>query len=315
MTDLDPLPVILLAYTGDVESSVALAWLADQYHSEVATLTLDVGQGTDLNDVRDRALALGALRAHVMDVRAEFARTAVAPALPLGLEDPRVASLARPVVAKYLAQVAAIEGTSTVAHGSRLANSDPTGLNGLLAASHPGLRVLAPCRDWGLSEAAVISMAKSRGIPVPTGGAELISARTLWGRALTGDVLDNAWAQLPPAAFTLTRSAGEWPAVPAMLDLQFENGIPVALNGIAMPLIELLPSVETIAGAHGLGRVDFPAKPGVRPRIVEEAPGPFVVHHAMKALSAVVPAMWPAVHGTVRMKCFKGECDIEEVSI
>jgi argininosuccinate synthase len=315
MSPLDPLPVILLAYTGDVESSVALGWLADQYHSDIATLTLDVGQGTDLNDVRDRAMALGAVRAHVMDVRGEFAQTAVAPAFALGVEAPRVASLARPVVAKYLSQVAAIEGTSTVAHGSRLATSDPSSLNGLLAASHPGLRVLAPCRDWAMSESAVIATAQSRGIPVPTAGADLISARTLWGRALTGDVLDNAWAQLPPAAFTLTRSAGEWPDVPAMLDLQFDKGVPISLNGIAMPLIELLPSLETIAGAHGLGRMDFSAVPGARPRIIEEVPGPFVVHHAMKALSAVVPAMWPAVHGTVRMKCFKGECDIEEVSI
>lgn len=315
MTNSDPMPVIVLASTGDLESSVALSWLANQYQTDVTTLTLDVGQGTDLRDVRDRALAIGAIRAHVMDVREEFARTAVAPALALGVDEPRVASLARPLVAKYLAQVAAIEGTSTVAHGSRIANTDPTGLNGLLAASHPLLRVLAPCRDWGLSEAAVIAIARERGIPVPVAGAELTSLRTLWGRALSGESLRNSWAEVPSDGFTLTRSVGEWPSVPAMLDLEFANGVPVSLNDIAMPLIELLPSLETIAGSHGLGRLDFAAVPGVRPRIIEEAPAPFVLHHAMKALSAVVPAMWPAVHGTVRMKCFMGECHVEEVSI
>jgi argininosuccinate synthase len=315
VTNSDPAPVIVLAYTGDLESSVALSWLAEQYQTEVATLTLDVGQGTDLSDVRDRALSLGAIRAHVMDVREEFARTAVAPALALGVGEPRVASLARPIVAKYLAQVAAIEGTSMVAHGSRTANTDPTGLNGLLAATHPALRVLAPCRDWGMSEAAVIAYARARGIPVPVAGAELTSVRTLWGRALSGELLRNAWTELPSSAFTLTRSVAEWSTVPATLDLAFDKGVPVSLNGIAMPLIELLPSLETIAGSHGLGRLDFAAVPGVRPRIVEEAPAPFVLHHAMKALSAVVPAMWPAVHGTVRMKCFMGECEIEEVSI
>lgn len=302
MTNSDSTPVIVLAYTGDLETSVAVGWLANQHQTEVVTLTLDVGQGTDLSDVRDRALAIGALRAHVMDVREEFARTAVAPALALGVDEPRVASLARPIVAKYLAQVAAIEGTSTVAHGSRLANTEPTGLNGLLAATHPSLRVLAPCRDWGMSEGAVIARARERGIPVPVAGAELTSVRTLWGRALSG-------------AFTLTRSAGEWSSVPAMLDLEFAGGVPVSLNGIAMPLIELLPSLETIAGSHGLGRLDFAAVAGVRPRIVEEAPAPFVLHHAMKALSAVVPAMWPAVYGTVRLKCFMGECYVEEVTI
>ena len=274
-----------------------------------------MGQGTDLGDVRDRALSLGAVRAHVMDVREEFARTAVVPALPLGVDEPRVASLARPIVAKYLAQVAAIEGTSMVAHGSRIANTEPTGLNGLLSASHPSLRVLAPCRDWGMSDAAVIAYAREHGIPVPVAGADLTSVRTLWGRALSGDLLRTNWVAVPSSAFALTRSAGEWSTVPAMLDLEFANGAPVSLNGIAMPLIELLPSLETIAGSHGLGRLDFAAVPNVRPRIVEEAPAPFVLHSAMKALSAVVPAMWPAVHGTVRMKCFMGECDIEEVSI
>jgi argininosuccinate synthase len=315
VTNTDSKPVIVLAYTGDLESSVALSWLAEQYQADVSTLTLDVGQGTDLGDVRDRALSLGAIRAHVMDVREEFARTAVAPALALGVNEPRVASLARPIVAKYLAQVAAIEGTSMVAHGSRIANTDPSGLNGVLASTHPSLRVLAPCRDWAMSEAAVIDYARDRGIPVPVAGAELTSVRTLWGRALSGERLRTAWAEVPSGGFTLTRSAGEWPAVAATLDLEFAKGVPVSLNGIAMPLIELLPSLETIAGSHGLGRLDFAAVPGVRPRIVEEAPAPFVLHHAMKALSAVVPSMWPAVHGTVRMKCFMGECEIEEVSI
>jgi argininosuccinate synthase len=150
---------------------------------------------------------------------------------------------------------------------------------------------------------------------VPVAGADLTSLRTLWGRAISGDVLADALAELPSSAFTLTRSAADWPSLPAMLDLEFAKGVPVSLNGIAMPLIELLPSLETIAGAHGLGRINFPALPGTRPRIVEEIPAPFVLHHAMKAISAVVPAMWPAVHGTVRMQCFRGECQVEEVSI
>jgi len=315
VTNSDPLPVIVVAYTGDLETSVALAWLADRYQSDVVTLTLDVGQGTDLRDVRDRALAIGAIRAHVMDVREEFARTAVAPALPLGVDEPRVAALARPVVAKYLAQVAAIEGTATVANGSRVADAEPSSLHALLAASHPSLTVLSPCRDWGKSDADVIAYARERGIPVPVAGAELTTLRTMWGRAVSGPVLNDSWAEVPDSGFTLTRPQGDWSTVPAMLDLEFAAGVPIALNGIPMPLIELLPSLETIAGAHGIGRLDFAAIPGVRPRIMEEAPAPVVLHQAMKALSAVVPAMWPAVRGTVRMKCFMGECHIEEVSI
>ena len=129
------------------------------------------------------------------------------------------------------------------------------------------------------------------------------------------DLLSDPWAEVPPADYTLTRPVADWSAPPATLDLEFADGVPVSLNGVSMPLIELLPSLETIAGSHGLGRLDFPAIPGVRPRIVEEAPAPVVLHQAMKALSAVVPALWPAVRGTVRLKCHLGECHIEEVSI
>ena len=307
--------VILLAYAGDFESSVAVAWLEEQYQTDVVTVTLDLGQGTDLADVRDRALALGAVRAHVLDVREEFARTAVAPALALGVGDPRVAALARPLVAKYLAQVAAIEGTAMVAHGSHVPQSDAAGLDALVAAGGGELRVMAPCRDWALTPAQVLHFAKARGVPLPSAVDHLSAVRNLWGRALTGNLLSDPWAEVPPADYTLTRPVADWSATPATLDLEFADGVPVSLNGVSMPLIELLPSLETIAGSHGLGRLDFPAIPGVRPRIVEEAPAPVVLHQAMKALSAVVPALWPAVRGTVRLKCHLGECHIEEVSI
>jgi argininosuccinate synthase len=307
--------VILLAYAGDFEGSVAVAWLEEHYQTDVVTVTLDLGQGTDLADVRDRALAIGAVRAHVLDVREEFARSAVAPALAHGVTDPRVASLARPVVARYLARVAAIEGTQTVAHGSRAPVSELTGIESLVAATDGSLRVLAPCRDWGLSDAQTRQYAKTRGIPLPSTVLPLTAVRTLWGRALMGDLLADPWAEVPPSSYSLTRSVTDWSATPATLDLEFAGGVPTSLNGVTMPLVELLSSLETIAGSHGLGRLDFPAIAGVRPRIVEEAPAPFVLHQAMKALSAVVPAMWPAVHGTVRLRCLMGECRVEEVGV
>ena len=313
MTEQDN--VIVLAYGGDLETSVAVRWLAEQRNAAVVTLTLDVGQGTDLNDVRDRALAIGAVRAHVMDVREEFARTAIAGALPDGTDEPRVAALVRPLVARQLAQVAAIEGTSLVAHGSHQPATAPGSLEHVIATQHPGLQVLAPCRDWTMSPSGVVEYARTHGIPVPVAGAELTAVRTLWGRALAGDLLKNPWAEVPPDAFTLTRPVADWPRTPAMVDITFADGVPTALNGVAMPLVELLSSLETIAGSHGLGRLDFASRPGGGPRIVEEVPAPMVLHASMKALSAVVPAMWPKVRGTVRMKCFLGECHVEEVSV
>lgn len=313
MTEQDK--VIVLAYAGDLETSVALSWLADAHQANVVTLTLDVGQGSDLNDVRDRALAIGAIRAHVLDVREEFARTAVTPALVPGTDEPRVAALSRPLVARYLAQIAGIEGTSFVAHGSHRAAAAAGSIETLIAHGQAALDVLAPCRDWTLSLAAIIEYARAHGIPVPVAGAELTDVRTLWGRALAGDLLANPWAEVPPDAFTLTRPVADWPNVPAMVGVTFVDGIPTALNGVAMPLVELLSSLETIVGSHGIGRVDFASVPGVRPRIVEEVPAPVVLHAAMKALSAVVPGMWPTVRGTVRLKCFMGECHVEEVSV
>ncbi len=319
MTEQDD--VIVLAYAGDLETSVAVSWLAEQHQTPVVTLTLDVGQGTDLNDVRDRALAIGAIRAHVLDVREEFARHAITPALAFGPalaqgnDEPRVAALARPGVARYLAQIAGIEGATLVAHGSHRPATDLASLEELIAQQNPALEVLAPCRDWTLSQTAMADYARAHGIPVPMAGAELTAVRTLWGRALAGDLLANPWAEVPPGAFTLTRSVADWPKVPAIVDVTFVEGIPTALNGVQMPLVELLSSLETIVGPHGIGRLDFAGVRGGRLRIVEEAPAPFVLHAAMKALSAVVPGMWPTVRGTVRMKCFVGECQVEEVSV
>jgi argininosuccinate synthase len=307
--------VVVLAYAGDLESSVALPWLAEQYQAKVATLTLDVGQGTDLNDVRDRALAIGAVRAHVLDVREEFARTAIAPALSLGIDEPRVASSVRPIVARYLAQVAAIEGTSRVAHGSHRPASETGSLERLIGQVDSSLQVLAPCRDWTLSPSGVVDFARVHGVPVAAGGVALTAVRTLWGRALAGELMADPWTHVPPEAFTLTRSVSDWLNVPATVDITFADGIPTMLNGVAMPLVELLSSLETIAGAHGIGRLDFARQGDGRPRIVEEVPAPVVLHAAMKALSAVVPAMWPKVHGTVRMTCAMGECHVEEVSV
>jgi len=304
--------VILLAYSGDFETSVALAWLCDQHDAEVATITLDLGQGTDLSDVRDRALAMGASRAHVLDVREEFARTGIAPALVLGVDEPRVAALARPIVAKYLAELALIEGTSTVAHGSRLPRSAASGYEALLTAGSSALHVLAPCRDWGLSSEDIVEYGGGRGIPAPASAIRYTAVRNLWGRAISGQ--NDIWAALPATEYQLTRSVGEWSSTPAILDLEFSEGVPTALNGVTMPLVELLSSLETIVGVHGIGRLDFPAVPG-QPRIVEEDPAPVVLHQAMKALAAVVPAMWPEVRGTVRLRCAEGESRVEEVSL
>lgn len=291
---------VVLAYSGDLVTSAALAWLREQGAEDVATVTLDLGQGRDLNDVRDRALGIGASRAHVLDVREAFAREAVAPAWPLPLTEPRAAALARPLIARYTLEVARIEGATAIAHGSAFPANDPAGLEAALIAGGADLVLLAPAREWGMDVPALLAFGRERGIPVPSANTRpVIEVRNLWGRSVTTEVLDNPETEPPADVYTVTRGVDGWAKEPSMVEMTFKGGLPVELNGIAMPLVELIVSLDTIAGAHGIGRLDFPAVPGVRLRTIEEAPASVLIHQALSRLDGK--------DGTVRFTCFMGE--------
>jgi argininosuccinate synthase len=291
---------VVLAYSGDLVTSAALAWLREQGAEDVSTVTLDLGQGRDLNDVRDRALGIGASRAHVLDVREVFAREAVAPAWALPLTEPRAATLARPMIARYTLEVARIEGATAIAHGSAFPASDPVGLEAALVAAGADLVLLAPSREWGMDVPALLEFGRKRGIPVPSANTRpIIEVRNLWGRSVTSDVLDNPDMEPPADLYTVTRGVEGWAKEPSIVEMTFKGGRPTELNGIAMPLVELIVSLDTIASAHGIGRMDFPAVPGVRPRTIEEAPASVLIHQALARLDGK--------DGTVRLTCFMGE--------
>lgn len=291
---------VVLAYSGDLVTSAALAWLREQGAEDVATVTLDLGQGRDLNDVRDRALGIGASRAHVLDVREAFAREAVAPAWALPPTEPRAAALARPLIARYLLEVAAIEGATAIAHGSAFPSADPAGLEAALQAAGAELTVLAPARDWGMDVPALMEFGRARGIPVPSANTRpVIEVRNLWGRAVTADVLNSPDIEPPSDLYTVTRGVEGWAKEPSIVEMTFKDGRPTALNGVTMPIVDLIVSLDTIAGAHGIGRMDFPAVPGVRPRTIEEAPASVLIHQALARLGGT--------DGTVRLTCFMGE--------
>jgi argininosuccinate synthase len=291
---------VVLAYSGDLVTSAALAWLREQGAEDVSTVTLDLGQGRDLNDVRDRALGIGASRAHVLDVREVFAREAVAPAWALPLTEPRAATLARPMIARYTLEVARIEGATAIAHGSAFPASDPVGLEAALVAAGADLVLLAPSREWGMDVPALLEFGRKRGIPVPSANTRpIIEVRNLWGRSVTSDVLDNPDTEPPADLYTVTRGVEGWAKEPSIVEMTFKGGRPIELNGIAMPLVELIVSLDTIASAHGIGRMDFPAVPGVRPRTIEEAPASVLIHQALARLDGK--------DGTVRLTCFMGE--------
>lgn len=295
---------VLLAYSGDLISSVALAWLLEQ-GGEVATVTLDLGQGRDLNDVRDRALGIGAARAHVLDVRDVFARDGVAPAWRRPLDEPRAPALARPFIARHAVEIARIEGSTAVAHGSAFPADDRSGLEAALREVGLDLPVLAPARDWSMTPAELLDFARARGIPAPPSGqAARLEVRTLWGRAVTSPELDAPDVEPPADLFTLTRSAADWPTEASIVDVTVTDGMPSALNGVGMSLADLIGSIDVIAGAHGIGRRDYPAQAGRRPRTIEEAPASVLLHDAFDLMAAN--------DGTVRATCFRGEVSFEQ---
>lgn len=265
---------IVLAYSGGLTTSVAIPWLRQHRDAEVITVTLDVGQGRELAAVRERALALGALRAHVIDARDELVRDFIAPGLRAGLfTEPhldRTVRIAYPLIARRLAELARMESATTVAAGG--ASVGP--LRAVLGAVAPGVRLI------GLLEEAFTSqdlgaLARQYHVQVPPAGDHHVDA-TLLGRVVR--VADGA---SPEDTHTLTRAAVEAPSMAATVDIDFDAGMPVRTNGVEMSLAEMIESLETIAGAHGVGR-DLLAPDG----IAVEAPAALVLQSAYNVLEA-----------------------------
>ena len=286
---------IVLAYAGGLDTSVAVAWLAETYGAEVVCVTLDLGQGKDLQSVRERALSAGAIRAHVLDVREEFAQQYILPALQADAvyegRYPLATALGRPLIAKQLVEIARIEGANAIAHGCTGKGNDQVRIEVSARALMPGLRVIAPARESGMTHDAKIEFARQHGIAVPAAapGPYVIDAN-LWGRSIQRGVLEDPWLEPPPDVFALTRDPSRCPDEPAYIELEFEGGVPVAVNSVPMPLTDVIASVGTIAGAHGVGRIDMIENRlvGIKTREVYEAPSAVVLHMAHRELESFV---------------------------
>jgi argininosuccinate synthase len=233
----------VLGFSGSAASAAAIGWLRGQSGREVVTVTLDVGQGDDLAVVREQALALGAVRAHVIDVREEFIRDYVLRALQAGaLMD--AYALTCPLLARRLVDIARMESASSIAHAA--ASDVSAVLDSAIRALDPAIEITAVLSQWNMTAADLSVIARQRGLPVPAATDHRVEA-SLWGRRITG-------ATIPREAFTLTRHLNECPDDSAFVDVDFVEGVPVSANGVEMSLNELFESLETIAGAHGVGR-------------------------------------------------------------
>ncbi|MDQ3071436.1 MAG: argininosuccinate synthase [Acidobacteriota bacterium] len=286
---------IILAYSGGLDTSVAIPWLAERFDAELIAVTMDLGQGKELDDVRERALAVGAKRAHVIDLREEFARDYILPALQAGAlyegKYPLATALGRPLIAKHLVEIGHIEGSTTIAHGCTGKGNDQVRIDVSARALEPKVTVIAPARIWGLTRPEEIQYAKDRNIPVPATVDSPYSTDTnLWGRSIECGCLEDPWCEPPDDIYLLTKSPAEAPDTPAYVEIEFEKGVPIKINGIAMGLVELISSLETIAGAHGVGRLDMVENRlvGIKSREIYEAPAAVALHTAHKELESLV---------------------------
>jgi argininosuccinate synthase len=233
----------------------------------------------------------------VIDVQDEFAHHYILPALHANAlyEDqyPLATALGRPLIATKLVEIAHREGATAIAHGCTGKGNDQVRLDVGVRALDPSLKVIAPARIWGMTRADEIAYANRRGIAVPaTVESPYSTDANLWGRSIECGVLEDPWAEPPEEIFTLTKSPAAAPDVPAYLELTFEGGTPVAVNGVPMPLTELIRSVGTIAGAHGVGRIDVVENRlvGIKSREIYEAPAAVVLHAAHRDLEGLVVA-------------------------
>jgi argininosuccinate synthase len=287
---------IVLAYSGGLDTSLAIPWLAEKYGAEIICVTMDLGQGKELDDARERALSLGAVRAHVLDLRNEFARDFVLPALQAGAvyEDryPLATALGRPLIAKHLVEIARLEGATAVAHGCGTEKgNDAIRIDLAVRALDPSLEVLAPLALWEVTKQEKVAFARKRGIPVPaTADSPYTTDVNLWGRSIEYGGLDDPWLEPPDDVYLLTRSPADAPDIPAYVEIEFERGVPVAINGVTMSLVELIGCLETIGGAHGVGRIDLLENRlgGEKSREIYEAPAGVLLHTAHRELQKYV---------------------------
>lgn len=284
---------IVLAYSGDLDSSIAITWLAETYRADVVAALVDIGQDGGLEEIRDRALALGAVRAHVIDARDEFARDFLFPAVAAGVVSdgraPLGHALARMVIAKRLVVIGSLEGASAVAHVSSYAGAHGTGdlaMDAAIQALDPVVTIIAVSRVWSFTAAQKVEYAQRRGIPVPRATRSTGVHISLWGRVLT---LDGTWQDVPDDTFVLTKAAERAADRAVHVEIEFDRGVPVAANGVAMSPVELIASLDTMAGVHGVGRFDVvERRAGGVVREAGEAPAAAILGSAHAALQRLV---------------------------
>ena len=285
---------VVLAYSGGVDTSVAIKWLKEKHNLEVIAFSVDVGNEPDFPAIREKALKLGAVKAVVADAREAFIDEFVFPALKANAmyqgQYPLATALARPLMARLLVETAIKEGAKSVAHGCTGKGNDQVRFDVSVAGLAPDLKILAPARDWGMTRAETIKYAQRHGIPLPVTAESPYSIdQNLWGRSIECGVMEDPWAEPPEDAFIWVRPVENTPDKAEYIEIGFEKGIPVTVNGRKMDGITLIQHASDLAGRYGVGRIDHieDRVVGIKSREVYEAPAAIVLIQAHRALESL----------------------------
>ena len=283
---------IILAFSGGLDTSVAVPWLKEKYDAEIITLTIDLGM-VDLESIKERAMVVGASKALTVDGKETLVQEFLYPALQAGAiyeeQYPLATALGRPLIARYMVEAAKAEGAFAVAHGCTGKGNDQVRMELGVAALAPELKVIGPIRDWGMSRPEEIEYAEARGIPVNARASRFSVDENIWGRSVEAGELEDPWLAPPEDAYAWTKAMSETPNEPAFLEVHFEQGIPTAIDGEDMSGVDLIPHLNSILGAHGIGRLDHVENRlvGIKSREIYEAPAAVALHATHKSLEGL----------------------------
>ena len=286
---------IVLAYSGGLDTSIILKWLKNEYGCEVIAFSADLGQGDELAPIREKALATGADKVYIDDLKEEFVSDFVFPMFRANaLYEGHYllgTSIARPLIAKRQMEIAKIEGADAVSHGATGKGNDQVRFELAYYHFNPSITVIAPWRDWKLnSRQALVNYAKKNGIPIPvTKKRPWSSDRNLLHISFEGGILEDTWAEPPENMFVLTKPPEKAPNKPQYIEIEFRNGDPVAVDGVQMSPAQLLDHLNKVGGEHGIGRVDLleNRSVGMKSRGVYETPGGTILREAHLAVEQI----------------------------
>ncbi|MFB3888784.1 MAG: argininosuccinate synthase [Candidatus Bathyarchaeia archaeon] len=285
---------MVLAYSGGLDTSVLIKWLQEKYNTEVITVTVDVGQQENLKAAAEKAKKLGVFKHYAIDAKDEFVTDYIFPAIKANAlyegKYPVSTSLSRPLIVKKMVEIAEKENATGLAHGCTGRGNDQVRFDVTLGSLAPDKKIIAPVREWGMTREEEIEYAKTKGIPVSTASKKYSIDASVWGRAIECGEIEDASAEPPADAYEWTVSAEKAPDSAEYVTIQFEKGIPVAVNGARTKPLEIINTLNKLAGKHGVGRIDHieDRLVGIKSREIYECPAASILLEAHKDLEKMV---------------------------